>query len=116
MRTRLSGALRGSNGCPVRPPGRRTSVQILLDALVDDDGRPAGRQAVEPLDIAVLQAHAAVRRTAGDELRLVRAVEADDAAAGPVRQARRIRARADRVRAVQRHAVDPELLADVEVA
>src|SRR3954471_20305403 len=120
--TRLSGAYPGSNGCP---PRRAATVQRAWTLgrqagggarlVVDVDRRSALGEAVQPEDVAVAQADAPVRRPAGDEAGLVRAVQADDAAARPVRQRRGVGARADRARAVQRDALHVELLADVEV-
>src|SRR4051794_3763250 len=90
-------------------------VEWTFVLVVDVDRRAALGEPVQPQDVAVAQADAAVRGPAGDQARLVRAVQADNAAARPVRQRRGVRARADRPRPVERHAADVELLADVEV-
>ena len=92
---------------------------------VDDDRRPyavkwiqigvpSGSFCTSFGDVGVPQSHAAVGRAARDQPGLVGAVDADDAAAGPLRQAR-VRARADRPRPVERVAAQVvDLLADVE--
>src|ERR671919_559455 len=93
---------------PTRPAPATTSL---------DAQRRADRcERVEPLDVAVADADAAVRRTPGDEAGLVRPVDADDAAAGPVGQHVRVGGRPHRARAVERAAGHAELLADPERA
>src|SRR5205814_9547632 len=51
-------------------------------SVVDVQRRPARDEPVQARDLLVAQADAAVRRAAGDEARLVGAVQADDAAPG----------------------------------
>ena len=57
-----------------------------------------------------------MRHPAGEDLRLVRAVHADEAAARPVRQCLRAGAGSERDRAVERVVEVRELAADVELA
>ena len=67
-------------------------------------------------DLPVRHAHAAVRRAAGDQLRLVGAVDAHDAAARPVGQRVRVGRRAERPRTVDRAPAQvPEPLAHPEL-
>src|SRR4051812_40698048 len=81
----------------------------------DVEGRPSGDESVQPHDVAVAQADASVGGPAGDEAGLVGAVKADDSTARPLAQRRRVGARADRARTVDRRPGDVELLADPEV-
>ena len=68
-----------------------------------DGQRRADRHQLRELqDVGVAQPHAAVRDPPGDQPRRVRAVDADDAAARPVGQRRRRRARDERQRPVDR--------------
>src|SRR5205085_839245 len=83
---------------------------------VDDAQRRADRHEPRELaDLVVLDPDAAVRRASGDQARLVRAVDADDATARPVGEVR-IRARAERPRSVDAASADAlQALADPEL-
>ena len=78
-------------------------------------GVPTGISRASRDDVGVAQADAAVRDAAGDQLRLVGAVDADEAAGRPVRQHRGAGARAERDRAVERARVARQHDADVEL-
>src|SRR5688572_8760280 len=69
------GAGTGSSGATVARPTAR---------LEDPHRRADRQQAPQPRHVAVVEPDAAVRRAAGDPLRLVGPVDADDPAAGPV--------------------------------
>src|SRR4051812_27714445 len=82
----------------------------------DGDRRADFDQLVQLQDVGVLHPHAAVRDATGDQPWLVGAVDADDAAAGPVGQRVRRRAGDEGQRPVGRVLVARELRAHIELA
>src|SRR5207249_3880608 len=73
-------------------------------------------QPEEPQDRRVSHPNAAVGDATGQDLRLIRPVNADEPAAGPVGEDRRTSVQAEGARPVCRHGVTLKLLADVEIA
>src|SRR3954468_5540485 len=106
--------------CP-SPPGYRVPAPELARMsvqLTDRDRRADRHQPGQAQDVGVLQPHAAVRDPAGDQAGLVGPVHADVAAARPVGQRVRRRARPERHRPIDRagRPVAGQLRADVELA
>ena len=92
-------------------------IREKLDRLLDQDGCADVDAAAERQDVRVVEPHAPVRDVAGDQLGLVRSVDPDLAAAGPVGPVTREGAGAERERAVDgRRRSQGEPLADVVVA
>ena len=104
---------RGCAGSRTRSTRRTASAPLRASG--DGDRRPDLDELVELDDVGVLHAHAAVRDLARDQVRQAGAVDADDAAAGPVGERVRRRARDERDRPVERVAEVRQLGADVEL-
>ena len=96
-------------------PGSQVS-ECPARASEDCDRRAQRHQARQPSDGGIRHAHAAVGHPAGEDLRLVRAVNPDEAAAGPVGQHRRARVRSEGERAVDGVGEPGDPLSDVELA
>jgi len=92
----------------------RLAERVFPRRSLDEERRSDPRQLVEALDVAVLEPDAAVRRTARDEAGFARPVQADHAAARPVREGVGVGGRADGPRPVERVSADTESLPDPE--
>src|SRR6478609_1638770 len=104
----------------VLPGGAKScaaSVRQMTERGSSDRHRgPDRHEAGQAPDVRVAHPDAAVRDAAGDELRLVGAVDADVAAGRPLGEVRRTRAGAERDRPVRLAAVRREAVAHVEAA
>ena len=101
-------------GLDVRPTTNASGVWTPAWRSDDVHRRPERDEPVEAQDVDVAQPDAAVRRASRDQPGGVGSVEADDAAARPVGQMRRVGRGAERARAVDASAAYAELLADPE--
>src|SRR6266540_7110715 len=84
--------------------------------LLNGDRRTERHQPEEPHDRGIAHADAAVRDPARDDPRCIRPMNADEPAAGPVREDRRARVQSESPRPVGGRVVAREFLADVELA